>query len=280
MTRAALYIRVSTTEQAREGYSLAAQESVLTGYCNARNYEIAHVYRDEGKSGRDIARRPGMQKLLLDAQKQRFDIVLVWKLSRFTRSLIDLCSSCDLLEKHGISLASYSEGFDFSGPVGRLTRNILGVIAQWEREVISSNIKLAAEERARQGKRTTCTILGYDRVGKDDMQVNPEEAEVVRFIFAQYLRCGNMSEVIRRCHTKGYRGKKRKGFKPGAMYAVLTRATYCGYNLFHREPIKGTHPAIIPASTYNKVQRLIEANGTGRPRKYPLIFLEEEPPKP
>lgn len=91
--RVAIYIRVSTLDQAREGYSLEAQEKTLRKWCIDRKYEVADLYADRGISGKDIEHRPDMSRLLKDAKEGKFDTVLFWALSRFTRSVSDLYST-------------------------------------------------------------------------------------------------------------------------------------------------------------------------------------------
>ena len=177
VTKVAIYIRVSTAGQAEEGYSLDAQERLLTDYCRARKYEIYQIYRDEGISAKDIIHRPGMLSLLEDAEDKKFDMILVWKLTRFSRNLADLAVACDKLDKRGVALVSYSEAFDSCTPAGRMVRSMLGTVAQFEREVTSENTRLGMLERAEQGKRTCSFVLGYDRDGKESLKIKEDEAE-------------------------------------------------------------------------------------------------------
>lgn len=142
----AIYIRVSTTRQAEEGFSLAAQQKVLVDYCKQHKYIIHQIYADEGISGKDVQHRDAFKTMLQDAKERKFQAVLVWKLTRFTRSVRDLINTCDELELYNVALMSSSESFDTSTPSGRLMRNLLGVIAQWEREIIAENVVLANSE--------------------------------------------------------------------------------------------------------------------------------------
>ena len=270
----AIYVRVSTVEQADEGYSLMAQEKTLSEYCRSRGYEIIGVYKDEGISAKDIKHRPQMVKLLDDAKNGKFDVLLVWKLTRLTRSLPDLCAICDKLDRHGVSFISYSESFDCSTPAGRMMRNILGVVAQWEREVISENVKLAMAERAAQGKRTCSYVLGYEKDG-DSLRVNPAEAELVKFIYKQYLTAKNIKQVSDLCCERGYTGKMGGKLKPESIHKILTRFVYCGFYSFLRVPHKGSHEAIIDVDTYNQVQEIMLQNTVGRERKHELVFLKD-----
>lgn len=164
--KAAVYIRVSTLDQAREGYSLSAQRKTLTEWCATRGYEVYNVYADEGISAKDITHRPACQAMLEAAYNSEFDIILIWALSRFTRSVADLYDTWDKLQKHNVGVVSCTEGFDTSTPTGRAMMGVLGVFAQMERELTAERVSFALAERASQGKRTCSDVLGYDLDGR------------------------------------------------------------------------------------------------------------------
>jgi site-specific DNA recombinase len=276
MIRVVIYIRVSTLHQAEEGYSLEAQEKKLREHCKLKEYEVVEVYADKGRSGKNISGRPELQKLIDDGGKGKFDLVLVWKLTRFTRSLTDLCAVCDGLEAHGVYLESYSEAFDSRTPVGRMIRNILGVIAEWERQVVSENTALAAAERAAQGKRTFAYVLGYDKVGKDSIKINDDEAEIIRFIFDSYLKYKSTIAVRDMSNLLEYKGKNGRPFSSHSIWRILTRPVYAGYYSFHgRIVARGDFEPIIDVSTWNRVQRLMQRRRVkgGRPRTSHIFEL-------
>ena len=274
----AIYTRVSTREQAMEGYSLDAQERLLTEYCKYHKYEIYKIYTDEGISAKDMRHRPGILNLLEDAKEKKFEIILIWKLTRFSRNLADLTATCEMLDKMGISLVSYSEAFDSGTPAGRMVRSMLGTVAQFEREVIAENVSLGMLERAKQGKRTCHHILGYDEDGKDSYKINIIEAEQVRFIYDSYIARKSIIEVTELCHRENIIGKRGKKLKPQSVLSILTHPVYAGYNIFKGKLYKGMHPPIIEPHKYNKVQRLIIRQGkiTGQPRKNKLYIVPEE----
>ena len=275
VVRVALYIRVSTREQAKEGYSLAAQEAVLRAHCSQKGYEVVTVYADEGISAKDIKHRPAMRELLADASRHEFNRVLVWKLSRFSRSVIDLCTSCDLLEQHGVYFESCSESFDCASAMGRMVRGILAVIAQWEREIIGENVKIAMRERAKQGKMTCSYVLGYDRE-EESFVVNSREAQIVREIYALYEQHKNVSTVARICQNIGYKGKRGGVIKPESVQKILTRFLYCGFYSYERIPHPAPHEPIVSIEQYNRVQDLMAFHGgrAGRIRTNPLVWLQ------
>lgn len=273
--RAALYIRVSTLDQAREGYSLAAQENQLRAYCASHGYKAVNLYADSGISAKDIQHRPGMTALLDDVRSGMYDIVLVWALSRFTRSVADLYDSCELLRKHNASLVSVTESFDTTTAYGRAMLGMLGVFAQMEREITSERIVAAMQEKVHQGYSLCSYVLGYDRHGKI-FTINPREADQVRHIFDLYMNLGNICGVAQKCREFGYRGKRGQPMSDGTVHVVLTNPFYAGYNTWRRTLLcEGKQPRLFDPAYFNTVQKKIELNGTraGRARKHPLIYL-------
>ena len=268
MQTVAIYIRVSTLNQAREGYSLAAQRKTLEEYAVLHDYKIIRVYADKGISGKDISHRPAMLDMLEEVKQDNVDLVLVWALSRLTRSVSDLYNIWGLLQNHNCSLVSYTEAFDTTTPIGRAMMGLLGVFAQMEREITAERVKLAMAERAAQGKRTTHEVLGYDIDGPYGLKINEVEAERVRYIFDRYLQYRNLSAVAELCALRGYTGKRGKTIKAEHIKKILTRPIYIGYNSYCGQLFQGSHPPIIDKTTWGKVQRLIkQPKSTGRSRK-------------
>lgn len=255
--RAAIYIRVSTLDQAREGYSLAAQRKALEAWARDNGYEIYSIYEDPGISGKDIDHRPAMLQMLTDADDGKFDIILVWAISRLTRSVSDLYNTWERISKRDIDIKSYTEPFDTSSVIGRAMMGILGVFAQMERELTAERVKAAMSERASQGKRTCNEVLGYDLDGPDGLRINETEAERVRYIYDRYLEYRNLSAVAELCTLKGYCGKRGRVFKAQHIKTILTRPIYAGYNTYCGDIYKGTHDPIISEAIYNRVQRAL-----------------------
>lgn len=268
----AIYIRVSTLDQAREGYSLDAQEKALRIWCAERRHTVYNLYADRGISGKDIDHRPDIRRLMQDASAEKFDLVLFWALSRFTRSVSDLYRSMETLQKYNIDMVSYTEAFDTTTPMGRAMIGIVGVFAQLERELTGERVKAAMLVRAEQGKRTCSEILGYDTLGKDSFKINPKEAEYVKFCFENYLKYKNLSQVAELCCKLGYHGKRGKKPTAYSVYIILTRPQYCGYNTFCGNTYKGDYESIISVEMYSKVQRLLKMQGkiAGRARVNPF----------
>lgn len=273
--KAAIYIRVSTLDQAREGYSLEAQEATLRKWCADHKYDVYNLYADRGISGKDIEHRPDMRRLMRDAKDGCFDIVVFWALSRFTRSVADLYDTMSKFQVWSVSMVSYTESFDTSTPMGRAMIGIVGVFAQLERELTGERVRAAMEVRASKGKRTCSEILGYDLDGKDSFKINQKEAEYVRFCFEKYLERKNLSEVAALCRDRGYRGKRGRIPNAYNIQKILTRPQYCGYNPLNGVVFKGNHQPIIDEDTYNKVQRLMRRQGklVGRHRRNDMLNI-------
>ncbi len=277
MMDAAIYIRVSTLDQAREGYSLAAQEYTLRRWCDQNGHNVVAVYADEGISAKDIHHRPAMQQLLLDVKQHKFDMVLVWALSRFTRSVSDLYNCLSILDANHVQFKSYTEPFDTSSVFGRAVLGILGVFAQLERELTAERVRAAMDERARQGMRTCSYVLGYDSIKGGGLKVNPTESKIVKFIFDTYLTYQNIVTISALCQRRGYTGKRGAKIEPESVHKILTRPIYCGFYSWHGTLISGDFEPIIGIEQFNAVQDIIEQRGkkVGRSRRVPLIRVSE-----
>lgn len=129
--KVAIYCRVSTQEQAEEGYSLEEQQRLIREYCQQKNYEVAMVYEDAGISGKDIRHRPAMQQLLEDASKKKFHLVMSWKINRISRKLSDAIKIVETLEKYGIGYQSYSEPFESSTPAGKMQFQMMALVGEF-----------------------------------------------------------------------------------------------------------------------------------------------------
>lgn len=195
--RAVGYVRVSTEEQAREGLSLAAQESRIRAFCEAKGWELVRIYRDEGYSGKNLD-RPGIQALIRDLKADGIDVVVVLKLDRLTRSVRDLGTLIeDLFE--GRALASVEESLDSSTANGRMVINLLGTVAQWEREIVSERTKLALSYKRSQGQWSGGRIPFGFRIGPDGkLEEDPEEMKTIRAIKRARRRGASYRDIAKR----------------------------------------------------------------------------------
>ncbi len=225
--KVAIYARVSTEEQASEGYSISAQLQTLRQYANLYNWEIVDEYVDEGISGKNITGRPAMQRLVADVEQEKFQAVLVWKISRLSRNMLDTLTLLDKFEDYGVEFISYSENFDTSSPIGRLVVQLMASIAEMERNTLSENVKLGMKQRALEGSWNGGVIFGYDSIEKE-LVINKEEAEVVKQIFTLYAQGKGLKAIANQLNKNGYRTKRDRHFSINGVATILDNPVYNG----------------------------------------------------
>lgn len=279
--RVAGYIRVSTEEQAEEGYSLDAQRENILRFCDQHHYELVDVYADEGISGKTIEKRPGIKCLMADASKNKFDLVVVWKLTRLGRSIKNVLGIAELLFANNVEFRSISENFDISTSTGRLMFQMLGVFGEFERNQISENVSMAMTSLVKHKKRFAGgRMLGYvsavDENGVKILQVEPNEAEIVRLIFGQYLQGKGYRAIANFLNKQGYQTVKGNSFTTIAVKGILMNPTYAGYLRYgkyinweekrrkglnpHPIQVEGSHEPIIEKEVYHHIQEKLKVN--------------------
>ena len=278
MKRVALYLRVSTDLQAaNDNNSLDIQESRLRGAVAARgpNHTIMGVFREEGFSGKNTD-RPELGRMMTAAIAGEIDLIIVTKIDRFSRSILDFHRMYEELKERGVDLQSLDNQFDTTTAQGRAFLNMILVFAQFEREQTSERTQKAKEERTRQGLWTGGhPILGYDK-GKDDrLKVNESEVPVVRACFDQMLELRGAPAVARWLNDQGHRQKKYisrrkqgptggKPFSASVVRTMLRNQVYLGNLTYKAEVIKDTHEPIIDPTTFARVADVLNANAGNR----------------
>lgn len=255
MNKVALYVRVSTTSQLEEGYSIEEQKAKLESYCDIKDWHIYKVYTDGGFSG-STTERPALEQLIKDAQSKLFDTVLVYKLDRLSRSQKDtLYLIEDIFLKNNIEFVSLLENFDTSTPFGRAVIGLLSVFAQLEREQIKERMQLGKLGRAKAGKSMMWakTSYGYN-YNKDTgtMTVNEYEALAVKEIYASYL-AGMSITKLRDKINEEY--PKQPAWSYRTIRGILANPVYCGLNQYKGQTFQGTHKAIISLDDFEQTQR-------------------------
>ena len=262
--KVALYIRVSTQEQAKEGYSIGEQETRLKKYAEAMNWEIYKIYVDPGYSGGDI-NRPGLTNMIKDVEDGLVDKVVVYKLDRLSRSQLD---TLYLIEKvflvNNTDFVSMSENFDTSTPFGRAMIGILAVFAQLEREQIKERMGMGKEARAKEGKwgGGASEPIGYDyNPNKDLLEVNTYEAMQIEELIEMFLKGVPYKTIADTLNRKGYtyRGTSNRVSQWDAKRVkyVLTNKTYLGYIRYHDQWYKAEHEPIIDEDTFELIQKVV-----------------------
>ncbi len=257
MKRAALYIRVSTQEQAQEGYSVGEQRERLIAYCKAQDWIIADIYVDGGYTGSNL-KRPGIQKLMVETDK--FDVVLVYKLDRLSRSQRDkLYLIEEIFLPNDVDFVSMQESFDTSSPFGKAMIGLLAVFAQLEREQIKERTKMGRMARAKAGLHHGG---GYIPIGYNyedgHLVVNPYEAEQVRKIYEWYLAGGSLASITDRLHAEGYTNRYGSYSSWSSVRNILGNETYTGRLKFGEVIVEHAHEAIITEEQFAAAQMLRE----------------------
>ena len=255
INKVALYVRVSTTSQMEEGYSIEEQKAKLESYCDIKDWHIYKVYTDGGFSG-STTERPALEQLIKDAQSKLFDTVLVYKLDRLSRSQKDtLYLIEDIFLKNNIEFVSLLENFDTSTPFGRAVIGLLSVFAQLEREQIKERMQLGKLGRAKAGKSMMWakTSYGYNYDKETgSMTVNEYEALAVKEIYSSYL-AGMSITKLRDKINEEY--PKKPAWSYRTIRGILANPVYCGFNQYKGQTFQGTHKPIISLVDFEQTQR-------------------------
>lgn len=295
--KVAIYARVSTHEQAEQGYSIDAQLDILRDYCKKNGLQVYEEYVDAGISGKSLKGRVALQRLQRDAEKGLFDELLVWKTNRLARNSYNLLGILDHLEHHNVSFRSYSDNFETSTPIGKFSFQIMGAIGELERNTIVENVKMGMKQRAKKGEHNGKLPLGY-RVVPDPgnlskrskaVAVVPEEAIIVRKIFELYAAGRGFKSIANELNHIGYKTQTGNTFSTTAIKEILNNPFYNGkvrYNRYENwsnkrrrgksaEPIiaDGQHEAIIHDTLWEKVQFLLQKKSFTPSRIFDGEFL-------
>ena len=274
--RCAVYTRKSTDEGLEKDFnSLDAQREAAENYIASQKHRgwvcLETDYSDGGFSGGSME-RPALKRLLNDISSGKIDVVVVYKIDRLSRSLLDFAALQTVFDEHKVSFVSVTQEINTSSSSGRMMLNILMTFAQYEREIITERIRDKVAAAKRKGKHCGGPApLGYasDPQTKKLMQV-AEEVEVVRRIFEAYLRYGSARDVAEDLTKDGVltpakvsrKGNSRGGkpFTPAAIYAVLSNPVYVGLVRHKEKSYPGEHEAIIDQKLWDEVHEVLRMN--------------------
>ncbi|WP_108671832.1 recombinase family protein [Peribacillus acanthi] len=269
----AIYCRVSTDEQAREGVSLAEQKERLSAYCRAMGWNIdTTLYVDDGYSAKNME-RPQLTKLINAVKNGIISKVMVTKLDRMSRKLLDLLQLIDLFQENEVSFISISESFDTNTPSGRLTLQVLGAVAEFERERIRERVLDNMFHAANSGKWLTQSPYGYDLVEKE-LSINEKESLIVKKVYDLYLNKGlGYYTIAKKLNEEGIPSKYNKEWSLRSIKLILTNPAYKGTLVWNRTDsskkkrkekeeeewvtVEDCLPVIIEKETWDAVQERI-----------------------
>ena len=243
---AAIYVRVSTQDQAQQGFSLAAQQEALENYAKALGYEITRIYKDEGKSAKNIQQRPEMVQMLKDAEAKKFSAIFIYKLDRFSRSLKDLILTIDKLKEWGIDFVSLQDKIETTSASGKLMFHVISAFAEFERNIIGDRTKFGMQRKAKEGGFITKAPKGYKLV---DKQLLPnDDSKIIEEIFQEFLDTEISLTQLAKKNNMTTTGIKK----------LLQNTTYLGKVKFANIETDGQHSPIINQGLFEQVQEKLK----------------------
>ena len=279
VVRCAIYTRKSTEEGLQQDFNtLDAQRESGENYIASQKAEgwvcLPDRYDDGGFTGGNMD-RPAAQRLIKDIEAGKVDCVMVYKVDRLSRSLMDFARLMETFDKHKVSFVSVTQHFNTTHSMGRLTLNILLSFAQFEREIISERTRDKIAAARRKGKFAGGRpVLGYDLLSSPagpKLLVNDAEANQVRTIFELYLKHQALIPTVRELDERGWTTKawdtkdgRRIGGRPfdkNLLYHLLTNVVYLGKVRYHEEVHPGEHAAIVDEQIWQRVQAVLGRNG-------------------
>src|SRR5258708_3664426 len=291
--RCAIYTRKSREEGLNQPFnSLEAQREAAEAYILSQRHAgwtaVTEHYDDGGYTGGNLE-RPALKQLLADIQAGRVDCVLVYKVDRLSRSLLDFARLMEIFERHGASLVSVTQPLNTTVSLGRLTLNILLSFAQFERELVMERTRDKMGAARRKGKwMGGIPVLGYEVApGGGKLVVNEEEAQRVRSLFDLYLECRTVNQLLIEIEARGWTNRiwsqqgatSRRKFTRECLLRLLSNVVYIGKVRHKSETYPGEHTAIIEESVWRKAQKLLSSERSRRSshKRSPQAITEPSP---
>ncbi len=292
LAKKAIYARVSTQEQADEGFSIESQIDVISKSIIQNGDIVYDIYIDRGISGKAMDNRPELQRMLSDAKHSRFDEVIVWKVNRLGRNHLELLKIVQQLERYNVDFRSHTEPFDTTTPTGKLMFSMIASIGQFERETIVENVKAGMKQRASQGLFNGGRMLGYysekvaDERIKSKLVIIPEEADIVRMIFDMYINGFGFKKISNKINDFGFRTINGNLFSIYAVRDIVMNPTYAGFIRYNNRTknrknndaesahiYKGQHDPIITEEIWNQAQAIMQSRAHGPRKVHKGVFL-------
>ncbi|MDD5518551.1 MAG: recombinase family protein [Candidatus Omnitrophica bacterium] len=273
--KVAVYTRVSTEDQAREGYSIEVQREYLLDHAKRLGWEVYKIYNDD-ESGY-ILDRSGLKEMLKDAKAKRFELIITYKLDRFSRKLKDLLNIVDELEAYGVAYKSATEPFDTTTSAGKLMFQQLGSFAEFERNRIKERVFPGMIKGVQQGNWQGARFAPYGyRYIKEKrlLEVIPEEADIVKLIYTMYLANKTTGEITEYLYVKGYKTRCGGKFYTKLVRDILRNQFYLGklvWNRKHYDTKQTTKTRVGYRYVKNDPSKVIIAQG----KHQPLICQED-----
>ena len=261
LRRAALYVRVSTDEQAAEGHSLDAQKSILEDHCLAEGLDIAGVYEDDGYSGRNT-NRPAYRRMMDEIDS--WDVLVVLKMDRIHRNSRNFMSMMDELERNKKEFVSCYEALDTSNALGRFVVDMIQRMAQLESEQIGERTKMGMREKAENlgSEPSAKETMGFTppfgyRISDGSLVADPNELPIVREVFSSYLSGETMDSICYSLNRSGTLTRRGNPWNKYNLRNILHNPVYAGYMRWEELLIPHKAELAVSPEDYNRVQELM-----------------------
>tara|TARA_Y100000310_G_scaffold318006_1_gene371571 strand:+ start:730 stop:1479 length:750 start_codon:yes stop_codon:yes gene_type:complete len=238
--KTAIYVRVSTEEQAKEGISIDAQVQRCKAYCKARGWNVVNVYTDAGYSAGSM-KRPAVQLLLNDLKESKFENILVYKFDRFSRNVRDLISFLDDLKEKDVNFTSVTENIDTTTAMGEAFFQMIGVFAQLERGMVKERVMLAFDKKIEDGESLNRAPLGYVYKG-GKLAIEDKDAKKVKEIFNMWLEGVNYKDI-----------SHEFDIPVSTLYEIIKNPTYIGKIRYKNKIYKGNHKPLIEEEIFSRL---------------------------
>lgn len=236
-----VYVRVSTEEQAKEGISIDAQLDRCQAFCKARGWQVHQIYTDAGFSAGSL-NRPALKSLLQDAYAKKIDILLVYKIDRFSRKLKDLISTLEDLKSKEVNFTSVTEQIDTTTAMGEAFFQIIGVFAQLERGMVKERVEMAFTKKISSGEVLNRAPFGYEYQNRR-LTIKKDDAQKVEQIFEMWSKGVNYKEIAGKFNLP-----------VSTLYEIIKNPTYLGKVQYRGQLYVGTHKAIISEELFNSIK--------------------------
>ncbi|WP_431808737.1 recombinase family protein [Lysinibacillus sphaericus] len=289
------YIRVSTHEQATEGYSLEAQEKEIREHCIANGYNLLDVYCDAGITGTSVTARAEFQKMMrhissnTNTTSEPIHYVLIWKLSRISRNISDLLNIFNVFEANNVQLKSINENLDTSN-TGKIFLLFAGLLAEMERDNIVANCKMGMQQRASQGKWNGGRVFGYRSDSTKKLVIHQKEAEIVKDIFRLFSKeKWGYKKIATWLNNRGYTTLRNAAWSINGVKQVIDNPVYAGFIRWGQHKdwsknrrkgktkdyvlVKGEHLPIIEMDVWEATLKIRETKSKKPETLYPGEFL-------
>ena len=260
----AIYVRVSTEEQAAEGYSIEAQKEMLRDYCLVEGWDVAGVYEDDGFSGRND-KRPAYRRMM--SEMDSWDVVVVIKMDRIHRNSRNFMNMMDTLNRHGKMFVSSSEALDTTNALGRFVVDMIQRLAQLESEQIGERTHMGMREKAENlgdaesGRRTMGFTPPYGyRLVDGALEEDPEELPVVGRMFSEYSEGRSMDAICYGLNREGILTRRGNPWNKRNLANVLHNPVYAGYMRWEDLLIRHRADTVLSPEQFNDVQERIASN--------------------